>query len=82
MGLVPGFVAPTHSFQTNLAMALVVLVVFVTSGVMRNGFAFFKHMAGPVWYLAWLILTIVLLSTFFSLTFALRLRLTGIMFCD
>jgi F-type H+-transporting ATPase subunit a len=82
MGLVPGFVSPTHSFQTNLAMAIVVLLVFTASGVARNGFEFFKHMAGPVWYLAWLILPIELLSTFFARPFSLTLRLTGNMFGD
>jgi F-type H+-transporting ATPase subunit a len=82
MGLVPGFVSPTHSFQTNLAMSLVVLLVFAGSGVMRNGVDFFKHMLGPVWYLAWLILPIELLSVFFARPFALTLRLTGNMFGD
>jgi F-type H+-transporting ATPase subunit a len=82
MGLVPGFVSPTHSFQTNLAMAIVVLLVFTASGVARNGMEFFKHMAGPVWYLAWLILPIELLSTFFARPFSLTLRLTGNMFGD
>jgi F-type H+-transporting ATPase subunit a len=82
MGLVPGFVSPTHSFQTNLAMALVILLVFAASGVMRNGVDFFKHMLGPVWYLAWLILPIELLSVFFARPFALTLRLTGNMFGD
>jgi F-type H+-transporting ATPase subunit a len=83
MGLVPGFVSPTHSFQTNLAMALG--HPGRVRGVrrrMRNGVDFFKHMLGPVWYLAWLILPIELLSVFFARPFALTLRLTGNMFGD
>ncbi len=62
MGLVPGFIAPTSDLNTNIGMALIVFVVFNVAGVMVNGMDYFKHLAGPVWYLFWLILPIEIIG--------------------
>lgn len=82
MGLVPGFHSPTGDLNTNYAMALVVLVVFNVSGLMRNGFGYIKHMMGPVWWLMPLIFTIELLSYLVVRPFSLTIRLGGNMFGD
>ena len=40
--------SPTDNINTNAAMAIVVLCVYVFEGVRRTGMHFFKHMMGPV----------------------------------
>ena len=82
MGLVPGFAAPTGDFNLNLAMSLVVLVVFNVAGLWVNGFGYIKHMMGPVWWLMPLIFTVELLGVLVVRPVSLTLRLTGNMFGD
>jgi len=82
MGLVPGFIAPTGDFDTNLAMALAVLLVFNVAGLVRNGFGYILHLFGPVWWLAPLIFVVEFLGVFVVRPASLTLRLTGNMFGD
>lgn len=82
MGMVPGFAAPTGDFNTNLAMALVVLVVFNVAGLMANGVGHITHLFGPIWWLAPLIFVVEALGMFLVRPFSLTLRLTGNMFGD
>jgi F-type H+-transporting ATPase subunit a len=82
MGMVPGFAAPTGDFNTNLAMALVVLVVFNVAGLMANGAGHITHLFGPIWWLAPLIFVVEALGMFLVRPFSLTLRLTGNMFGD
>lgn len=82
MGLLPGFAAPTGELNTNLAMALAVLVVFNVAGLARNGFGYIMHLFGPVWWLAPLIFTVEVLGVFAVRPISLTLRLTGNMFGD
>lgn len=82
MGMVPGFAAPTGDFNTNLAMAMVVLVVFNVAGLMANGIGHITHLFGPIWWLAPLIFVVEALGMFLVRPFSLTLRLTGNMFGD
>ena len=82
MGLVPGFAAPTGDLNTNLAMALVVLVVFNVAGLMANGIHHITHLFGPVWWLAPLLFGVEALGMFVVRPVSLTLRLTGNMFGD
>ena len=82
MGMVPGFAAPTGDFNTNLAMAMVVLVVFNVAGLMANGIGHITHLFGPIWWLAPLIFIVEALGMFLVRPFSLTLRLTGNMFGD
>ena len=82
MGLVPGFAAPTGDINTNVAMALVVLVVFNVAGIMRNGMSYFTHLLGPIWWMAPLMLVVESLGVFVVRPVSLSLRLTGNMFGD
>lgn len=82
MGLVPGFSAPTGDLNTNLAMALVVLLVFNVAGVLVNGVHHITHLFGPVWWLAPLLFTVEALGMFVVRPVSLSLRLTGNMFGD
>ncbi|MEL6341749.1 MAG: F0F1 ATP synthase subunit A [Myxococcota bacterium] len=82
VGLVPGFAAPTSDISTNLAMALVVLIVFNVAGLLENGFGYVKHLFGPVALLAPLIFTVEVISLFLVRPISLTLRLGGNMFGD
>jgi F-type H+-transporting ATPase subunit a len=76
MALLPGFPIATTSLSITLGCALVVFILFNVYGLATNGGAYIAHMAGPVWYLAWLIFPIELFSTLVRpLTLAVRLML-------
>jgi F-type H+-transporting ATPase subunit a len=81
MGLIPGFLPPTGSVSTNFAIALVVFVVFNFAGLKEAGFGYVKHMAGPVWWLAFFIFPVELFSMLIRpMTLAVRLYIN--MFAD
>jgi F-type H+-transporting ATPase subunit a len=78
MGLIPGLSAPTSSWNITWGCAIVVFVAFNFYGLKENGFAYLKHLAGPVWWLAWLIFPLELFSTClrpFTLSIRLMLNL-------
>ncbi len=76
MELLPGFPVATTSLDVTLGSALIVFIVFNFWGFTENGFGYVKHLAGPVWYLAWLVFPIELISLFVRpITLALRLML-------
>ena len=66
------------NINTNMAMAVVVLVVFNAVGISRNGpVAYFKHLLGPVWWLAPLLFVVEAMGRFRVRAIYLSLRLTG-----
>ena len=74
--LLPGMPVATSSLNITLGCALVVFIVFNTYGLMVNGWGYVKHLAGPAWYLAWLILPIEIISLCVRpVTLAVRLML-------
>ena len=74
IALVPGFNPPTSSLNVTLGCALLVFLAFNFWGIKENGWGYIAHMAGPKWYLAWLILPIELISTCVRLvTLSIRL---------
>ena len=76
IGSVPGFLPPTDNLNTTLALGLFVFVYYNVAGIRAVGFLnHMKHFMGPVWWLAWLILPIELVSHLFRpLSLGLRLR--------
>ncbi len=52
LGMVPGLSAPTANINTNLAMALVVFLLYNLEGFRVNGVDYIKHFMGPVKALA------------------------------
>jgi F-type H+-transporting ATPase subunit a len=76
LGVIPGFLPPTQNVSNNFAMAICVFLVFNVAGLKRNGLGYIKHMAGPVWWLAWLILPIELVGVVVR-PVSLSLRLMG-----
>ncbi len=77
IGVVPGFEAPTASLNMTLALALVVFVYYNFEGIRRNGvIKYFAHFMGPVWWLAWLMFPIEIVSHI-SRIISLSFRLFG-----
>src|SRR4030095_6008060 len=75
LGLIPGFSAPTSNINTNLAMALCVFLYFNYVGIKEQGaLNYFKHFAGPIWWMAPFIFAIELFGVALRpLTLSLRL---------
>ncbi len=77
IGVIPGFEAPTSSLNMTLALALVVFVYYNFEGIRRNGvIKYFAHFMGPVWWLAWLMFPIEIVSHV-SRIISLSFRLFG-----
>lgn len=77
VGVVPGFEAPTSSLNMTLGLALVVFVYYNFEGIRRNGVVkYFAHFMGPVWWLAWLMFPIEIVSHI-SRIISLSFRLFG-----
>lgn len=75
IGLIPGFLPPTSNINTNLAVAACVFIYFNYMGIKEHGLVnYLKHFAGPVWWLAPLIMAIELFGTAIRpVTLSLRL---------
>ena len=77
IGIIPGFEAPSAFLDFTLALALIVFVYYNFEGIRRNGVvAYFKHFMGPVWWLAWLMFPIEIVSHI-SRIISLSFRLFG-----
>jgi F-type H+-transporting ATPase subunit a len=76
MALIPGFPVATSNLNITLGAALVVFILFNIYGLIENGSAYLKHLAGPIWWIAWLIFPIELISLMVRpVTLAVRLML-------
>ena len=76
MALIPGFPVATSSLSITLGCAIVVFVCFNAYGLATNGFGYIAHLAGPAWYLAWLVFPIEVISLIVRpITLAVRLML-------
>ncbi len=77
MSLVPGLSGPTTNLNTTAACAIVVFLSYHAIGLMKQGpVNYIKHFMGPVWWLAWLMLPIELISHL-ARPLSLTLRLFG-----
>lgn len=81
LGIFPGFSPATDNVNTTLACGAFVFVYYNYRGFKASGLAYMKHFFGPVWYMAWLLLPIELISHFVR-PFTLALRLKGNMAGD
>jgi F-type H+-transporting ATPase subunit a len=79
MGLVPGLESPTGYLYVPLGFALVTFVYYHYQGIRANGFGYIKQFLGPVWWLAWLLFPIEVISHFARIL-SLTVRLTVNMF--
>ncbi len=76
IGLIPGFMSPTSSINTTLALTLIVWVTHHVIGLRANGIGYIKHFLGPMPILIPLMLPIELISNFARLL-SLSIRLFG-----
>jgi F-type H+-transporting ATPase subunit a len=80
LGMIPGFLPPTSSWNITAGCALVVLAAFTYYGFKAQGFGFITHLAGP-WMgplmlpINILIFTIEFISTFVIRPITLSIRL-------
>jgi F-type H+-transporting ATPase subunit a len=82
IGLVPGFLPPTESINTTLALGVFSFLYFNIKGMKETGVInYLKHFAGPLWYMAILIFPIEIISTCIR-PISLALRLYGNMYGD
>jgi F-type H+-transporting ATPase subunit a len=77
IGVIPGFEAPSAFLDFTLALALIVFIYYNFEGIRRNGVVeYFKHFMGPVWWLAWLMFPIEIVSHILRIV-SLSFRLFG-----
>jgi F-type H+-transporting ATPase subunit a len=82
IGLIPGFLPPTESINTTLALGVFSFLYFNIKGCKELGtLNYLKHFAGPLWYMAILIFPIEIISTCIR-PVSLALRLYGNMYGD
>lgn len=81
IAIVPGFVPATDNLNTNLAMSVIVFLVYNYYGFKEHGIGYLKQFAGPILWLAPLMFLIELLSHLFR-PMSLSIRLFGNMFGD
>jgi len=63
VGLIPGVTAPTTSIMVTLGLAFPTFLYYNYQGVREQGvIGYLKHFAGPIWWMAWLIFPIELVS--------------------
>jgi len=81
LGLLPGMTAATSDINAAFAVGLFSFVAYNVIGLSHSGLAYFKHFMGPVWWMAWIILPIELVSNFIR-PLSLGLRLSVNMSAD
>jgi F-type H+-transporting ATPase subunit a len=62
LGLVPGFESPTAVAVVPLGCAICAFVYYQAQGFKHAGIAYLKHFAGPMWWLAPLMIPIEIIS--------------------
>lgn len=72
LGMIPGFLPPTSSWNITFGCALVVLVAFTYYGLKANGIGFLSHLAGPWMGVAMLPINILIFFIEFVSTFIIR----------
>jgi len=77
IGIIPGFEAPSANLNMTLALALAVFFYYNYEGIRLQGVVnYFKHFMGPVWWLAWLMFPVEIVSHI-SRIVSLSFRLFG-----
>jgi F-type H+-transporting ATPase subunit a len=79
LGLIPGFESPTSNPVVPLGCALCTFVYYQAQGFKHAGIGYLKHFLGPIWWLAWLMLPIEIISHL-ARVMSLTIRLYANMF--
>ena len=72
LGMIPGFLPPTASWNITAGCALVVLVTFTYYGLKAQGMGFITHLAGPWMGPLFLPINILIFAIEFISTFVIR----------
>lgn len=63
IGLIPTLESPTSAIEITLGCALVAFIYYNVQGIRAQGpIGYLKHFMGPVWWLAWLLFPIEIIS--------------------
>ncbi|MGA3046066.1 MAG: F0F1 ATP synthase subunit A [Terracidiphilus sp.] len=63
VGLIPGLESPTQSVVVPFGLAVATFVYYNFHGIREQGLiGYLKHFAGPVWWIAWLLFPIEVIS--------------------
>jgi F-type H+-transporting ATPase subunit a len=81
IGMVPGFTPPTSTFDITFALGVVSFLAFNYYGFQAQGPGYVKHFAGPILWLAPLMIVLELIGTLVR-PVSLGLRLFGNLFGD
>lgn len=82
MGLFPLFISPTSATSVTFGLGLGSFLYYNYIGISENGIInHLKHFGGPIWWIAWLIFPIELISNLIR-PFSLGIRLFGNIFAD
>lgn len=82
VGLIPGVPAPTTSPMVTLGLAVPTFLYYNYHGFRAQGLVgYLKHFCGPIWWMAWLLLPIELVSHFARIM-SLTIRLYANMFAS
>jgi F-type H+-transporting ATPase subunit a len=82
LGLIPGFLSPTSNLNVTASCAICVFIYYNYQGIRKHGFLkYLKHFAGPVWWLAWLLFPVEIISHM-ARPFSLSMRLFGNIFAE
>jgi F-type H+-transporting ATPase subunit a len=79
MGLIPIFKSPTSSINVTFSCALTVFLYYNYQGIRTHGIGYFKHFAGPVLWLAPIMIPIEIIGQF-ARPVSLSFRLFGNIF--
>jgi F-type H+-transporting ATPase subunit a len=82
LALFPGFQPPTDNINTNLGMALVVMLTYIGTGLALDPKGFISHILGPMLVLSPLFIVLELLAYLAVRPGSLAVRLTGNIFGD
>jgi F-type H+-transporting ATPase subunit a len=82
MGFFPLFMSPTASTSVTFALGISSFVYYNYIGIKENGIiSHLGHLAGPIWWMAWFIFPLELISNFIR-PLSLSIRLFGNIFAD
>jgi F-type H+-transporting ATPase subunit a len=63
LGLIPGIESPTQSVVVPFGLAVTTFIYYNFHGIREQGvIGYLKHFAGPVWWIAWLLFPIEVIS--------------------
>ena len=79
IGLIPGFESPTAAPSVTLGCAILAWIYYQAHGFRHHGVSYLKHFAGPVWWLAPLMIPIEIISHL-ARVMSLTIRLFANMF--